>query len=437
MKCTCANLLVLALGLPILTQAATAQTDSPPQSFFIAKEKEDWEALKHKDKAAATRLLADNFVGTYDFGYLTKSEWIKQIDEEYMVEDYTIENAKLLRPSANTALLLYTSKCKGTGTWTQFCSHASRISDLYVERNGQWLALFSQDTQTTSGQTLAHDDVSGNSNLSGKDAVEGVPGPRADTTVVSLDPHAKFTPFEEMIIGREKEVLDLTTNGDYANWASLLSDDAVAVYDTGYASKAEVLKALKGMSGIHCSMDMVKVMPIGETAALILYRMTQDWQEQGKQRTRQYYISSLWVKRGGKWLSQFWQETDGALRDDDLSTQALTKEREILEAQNRNDWTAFANLLADDLVAIDEDGIHSKKEVLEQVRMAEVRFSDYKMENIKVIPQDNGATVAYKETLVGTEHGKPFTWHIYTHSHWERRGGKWLMTMFQDSTAKD
>jgi hypothetical protein len=186
---------------------ATAQTDFPPKSFFIAKEKEDWEALKHKDKAAATRLLADDFVGMYDFGYLTKSEWIKQIDEEYTVEDYTIENAKLLRPSANTALLLYTSKCKGTGTWTQFCSHASRISDLYVERNGQWLALFSQDTQTTSGQTLAHDDVSGNSNLSGKDAVEGVPGPRADTTVVSLDPHAKFTPFEEMIIGREKRYL--------------------------------------------------------------------------------------------------------------------------------------------------------------------------------------------------------------------------------------
>lgn len=58
------------------------------------------------------------------------------------------------------------------------------------------------------------------------------------------------------------------------------------------------------------------------------------------------------------------------------------------------------------------------------------------MENVKVIPQTNGAIVACRETLVGTEHGKPFTWHIYTHSHWERRGDKWLMTMFQDSTAK-
>jgi ketosteroid isomerase-like protein len=124
----------------------------PPDSFFIAKEKEDWEALKHQDKAAAMRLLADDFIGMYDFGFFTKSEWVKQIDEQYTVDDYTIENAKLLRPSANTALLLYTSTCKGTSTWAEYCSHASRISDLFVERNGQWLALFSQDTQATSSE---------------------------------------------------------------------------------------------------------------------------------------------------------------------------------------------------------------------------------------------------------------------------------------------
>jgi hypothetical protein len=108
----------------------------PPDSFFIAKEKEDWEVLKHKDKAAAARLLADDFVGMYDFGFFNKSEWINQLDEQYTVDDYTIESAKVLHPSANTALLLNTSDCKGTGTWADPCSHAWRISDLYVERNG-------------------------------------------------------------------------------------------------------------------------------------------------------------------------------------------------------------------------------------------------------------------------------------------------------------
>ena len=125
----------------------------PLDSFFIAKEKEVWEALKHKDKPAATRLLADDFVGMYDFGFFTKSEWVKQIDEQYTVDDYTIENGKLLRPSANTALLLYTSNCKATGTWAEGCPVTSRISDLWVQRNGQWRALFSQDTTATSGES--------------------------------------------------------------------------------------------------------------------------------------------------------------------------------------------------------------------------------------------------------------------------------------------
>jgi hypothetical protein len=50
-------------------EAEGAQDLKPPDSSFIAKDKEDWEALKHKDKAAATRLLADDFVGMYDFGF--------------------------------------------------------------------------------------------------------------------------------------------------------------------------------------------------------------------------------------------------------------------------------------------------------------------------------------------------------------------------------
>lgn len=122
-------------------------TEFPPDPFFIAKEKEIWESLKHKDTSAATRLLADDFVGMYDFGFFTKSEWIKQIDGQYTIGDYTIEAVKLLRASPTTVLLLYKSTCKGTGEWAEFCSRAQYISDLWVERHGQWLALFSQDTR--------------------------------------------------------------------------------------------------------------------------------------------------------------------------------------------------------------------------------------------------------------------------------------------------
>jgi len=45
-----------------------------------------------------------------------------------------------------------------------------------------------------------------------------------------------------------------------------------------------------------------------------------------------------------------------------LPAQALAKEREIQEVQKQGDWARFAELLSDDLVAIDEDGIRSKTE---------------------------------------------------------------------------
>jgi hypothetical protein len=45
-----------------------------------------------------------------------------------------------------------------------------------------------------------------------------------------------------------------------------------------------------------------------------------------------------------------------------LSAQELAKEREILETLKHNDWSAFSSLLAEDAIAIDEDGIIGKKE---------------------------------------------------------------------------
>ncbi len=80
---------------------------------------------------------------------------------------------------------------------------------------------------------------------------------------------------------------------------------------------------------------------------------------------------------------------------------------EIQEAQKHNDWPKFADLLSEDLVAIDEDGFRTKKELSDAIQAAGIRFSDHKMEDVRTIREGNGAVVAYKQTLVGTERGKP------------------------------
>jgi hypothetical protein len=226
-------------------------------------------SLRHKDKPAATRLLADNFVGMYDFGFFTKSEWVKQIDEQYTVDDYTIENAKLLRPSANTALLLYTSNCKGTGTWAEYCSHASHISDLFVERNGQWVALFSQDTQATSSQTL--------------------PGQKE---------------IENQIIALEKRMW----NGDANEISKLEAEDYEVIKHAHRYHRADDEAAAKDVKFALTSMDDIRVTMLRPDVALITYHATQKGSFRGTEVPPSLYFGSIWVNRSGDWKNVFLEE---------------------------------------------------------------------------------------------------------------------------------
>ena len=121
-----------------------------PDAFFIAKEKEVWEALKSKNKAADSQLLAEDFVGLYDTGFATRSDHVKQMDDSYAIDTYTIQDSKVVRLDPKTALLLYKSTCKGSGDWETYCSRPVYVSSLWVHRGGHWVALFSQDTPASS-----------------------------------------------------------------------------------------------------------------------------------------------------------------------------------------------------------------------------------------------------------------------------------------------
>jgi hypothetical protein len=248
----------------------------PPDSFFIAKEKQDWEALKHKDKATATRLLADDFVGMYDFGFFNKSEWVKQMDEEYSIDDYSIESARVLHPSANTALLLYNSNCKGTGTWTESCFHTWRISDLYVERNGQWLALFSQDTQATSNDS--------------------------DEAVL------------KEILASETRIVDALSRDDIEGFAKLLPDDVIDIDDDGIHTKAEWIPEMqeqkdRGFLFRDFRFDDPKLIRLGPNEATFTAKEIIHELDKGKPVEERYYTNATYVRRNGKWQPRVYQDT--------------------------------------------------------------------------------------------------------------------------------
>ncbi len=434
-------------------------TEFPPDSFFIAKEKEDWEAIKNRDKAAATRLLADDFVGLYDFGFFNKSEWVKQLDDHYTVDDYTIENAKVLHPSATTALLLYTSNCKGTGAWADFCSHTSRISDLFVERNGQWLGLFSQDTQATTSQPLSHDDLTGNSRVdlpTGKDTSQTVPGPSAATTVVHLDANTKFTPFEEMIIGKEKEAIEAVEKNNLKDFASLIADDFLFIADDGFWGKREYLKSFEeDVAWKDCKMEDDRVSSSGENSAIISYKQTWTGRDHGKRFEIVIYTHGHWEKRKGQWVVTLWQDTpaeNGSTPADEteplltlptshsrsnLQTEVLSREHSFMEALKRNDCPTVSGFMADGLVAIGVNGIQGKAAYAKLCETRQKQWTEFELEQVQVYPlRANSAVLVKKVVLSGTDQGKQFRSVELWHEDWERLNGVWKITGLQDTRAK-
>lgn len=252
-------------------------TEFPPDAFFIAKEKEVWEALKNKDKAAANRLLADDFVGPNDSGFFTKTEWIKQIDGQYTVDDYTIEDPRVLNLSPTTALLLYTSTCKGTGEWAEYCSHTQRISDLWVQRKGQWFDLFSQDSAAASNQ----DD---------------------DKAVLAA------------ILASEEQIVGALRRDDIAAFGKLLPDDVVDIWTDGVNGKAEWLKGFEeqkkaGYFFRDFRFDDPKLVRLGPDAAMLIAKEIIHGVDKGKPFEDRLYTLACYVRRNGKWVPLVYQDT--------------------------------------------------------------------------------------------------------------------------------
>ncbi|MBV8146082.1 MAG: nuclear transport factor 2 family protein [Gammaproteobacteria bacterium] len=127
-------------------KSSSAAGKQESDTSFINREREIWEALKHKDKASASRLLADDLTAMGPEGRFNRAQWLQQFDDQYTVDDYKMRDIKLLRPNPTTVILLYDATCKGTGAWKEICTRPMRVSDLWVKRGDQWLDFFSQDT---------------------------------------------------------------------------------------------------------------------------------------------------------------------------------------------------------------------------------------------------------------------------------------------------
>jgi hypothetical protein len=295
-----------------------------------------------------------------------------------------------------------------------------------------------QAQQTSVKDTvLANDEGTGQKEADAKDLSKAPSEAQSNLTIVHLDPGTRLTPFEQTILDKEKEVFDRSIRKDFAGWKSLISDDALAVYSDGYATKSDVLEATKTMIGGHCVMDKVKFTAISKKAGLITYRMTQDWNEAGKPQARQYYISSLWVNRGGKWISSFWQETDTstespAVKNEDSQQGAekelLQLEKDFVEATLKHDREFYDRILADDWINIHEDGSVGTKQG-DAAHKSE--YDTAAFDDIKVRVYGDSAVAVGRYSVGWTEGGRRSAISGRFTDVWMKRNGRWQIVSSQ------
>ncbi len=77
----------------------------------------------------------------------------------------------------------------------------------------------------------------------------------------------------------------------------------------GVASKEQVVKNVAGFQLRDYTIADVRFVALSANSGLIAYRLAETGTSHGKEFAAKVYVSSLWVRRGGKWLCAFSQET--------------------------------------------------------------------------------------------------------------------------------
>jgi ketosteroid isomerase-like protein len=122
-------------------------------------------------------------------------------------------------------------------------------------------------------------------------------------------PESRADALREQIIAQERAGLDALKTGDLAKFGASIAEDAVFVDAHGPATKAEIMEHTAEFRLHDYTMSDVRFIPLSSESGMIIYLVTESGTSHGKDFSARAYVSSLWRKRGGKWLCEFSQET--------------------------------------------------------------------------------------------------------------------------------
>jgi hypothetical protein len=115
---------------------------------------------------------------------------------------------------------------------------------------------------------------------------------------------------EETIMGMEKRAWEAVKARDAKAFSDLFAADGLMVDGAGVSTRAGFLQTLPDLIISEYTLTDFKVMMVDKDSALITYKADVKGSFKGQAfPPNPAYVSSIWTKRGGKWMAVYHPET--------------------------------------------------------------------------------------------------------------------------------
>jgi hypothetical protein len=251
-------------------------TAAPSEADIIAKEKSAWDAFKKKDADAFGKLVTADYIEITDRGVEDKAAAIADM-KDFDLAEVTCTDWKTITIDKDAVIVYYNATLKGTEKGTAVPSGPYHDSAIYVNRNGEWQAIFFQESlhQTTPPPPAPKDAPKGAS-------PSGTPGPDA--------------------AANEKLVWDAFKARNFDAFASYLADNFIEIEPGGIFDKQSSVKGVQTFDFSKAELSGWKTVKIDDDASIVTYVFTSPGAPKA-------YHSSVWANRNGKWQGLFHQGT--------------------------------------------------------------------------------------------------------------------------------
>ena len=268
--------------------AETKSLAPASEADIIAKEKASWDAIKKKDWDGFAKTLASDYIEVLDDGVHDKAKSVASV-KDFDLSDVSYADWKMLPIDKDAVIITYSVTVKANFKGQPAPPGPYREASVYVNRNGEWITVFYQET------------------LSRKPMAQPSPGNKAKS---STSPMAKPADTGSDVTANEKMVWDALKSGNYDGFASYLASDSMEIEADGVFDKSASVKGVSGMNFSKTELSDWRTLKFDDDASVVTYVVKMPAMPGMNAGTE--YHSTIWIRRDGKWQALFHQGTPAA-----------------------------------------------------------------------------------------------------------------------------